>query len=91
MIGRYLCIFVGISKILSGYSDILLRFFGLFEPTCLFSFAVLLPIKSLFASAIFRTALFDAIFKVSVSVFVTMSESFSTYLSLVFLANDETT
>ena len=51
--------------------------------------AILFPIKSPVASAVFQTTLFEAVFAASIPVFVAVSINFLLYLSPNFLANDK--
>ena len=48
--------------------------------------AILFPIKSPVASAVFWTTLFEAVFAASIPVFVAVSINFLQYLSPYFLA-----
>ena len=61
--------------------------------TLVISSAILLPIKSQVASAVFWIALFDAVFVASVVDFLALSRSFGPYLMLkcvpMFLAKDK--
>ena len=49
--------------------------------------AILFPIKSPVASAVFCTTLLEAVFAASIPVFVAASNNFLPYLSLNFLEN----
>ena len=51
--------------------------------------AVLFPIKSLVASAVFCTTLLEVVFAASIRVFVAVSINFLPYLSPSFLVNDK--
>ena len=66
-------------------------FFWLFSfvlPTEVILSAILLPIRSPVASAVFCTTLLEVVFAASIPVFVAVSINLLPYLSLNFLAND---
>ena len=84
----YLLLWVVISTSISSFGNSFADFFE----TLILS-AVLLPIKSQVASAVFWIALFDAVFVASVVDFLALSRSFGPYLMLkcvpMFLAKDK--
>ena len=63
--------------------------FSLVLPTEVILSAILLPIKSPVASAVFCTTLLEAVFAASIPVFVAVSINFLPYLSPNFLAKDK--
>ena len=77
----YVFFFFGLSTSTSWFDDSFADFFG----TLVILSAVLLPIESPVASAVFWIALFDALFIASVVDFLALSISFWLYLLLKFL------
>ena len=77
------CLFSGGMEITSG-----LFVFSFVLPIEVILSAILLPIRSPVASAVFCTTLLEAVFAASIPVFVAVSINLLPYLSLNFLAND---
>ena len=78
--------FLAVCKFLVVYLFHLLFLYFLFY-TEVILLAILFPIRSPVASAVFWTTLLEAVFVASIPVFVAVSINFLTYLSPNFLAN----